>query len=1140
MFRRLRIGQCFVAMQLSMPSYRRGKYQGCMKHERSEIRKVQVGHKASAALVDEVWVPEKFINNRITTSKYTLLNFLPKNLFEQFRRIANFYFLIVGIVQLFIDTPVTPITSILPLVFVISVTAIKQGYEDWLRHKTDRRVNKRKTIVVEGGHPKQCQSKGIRVGDIVRVDVNQEFPCDMVMLSSSDPEGKCYITTANLDGETNLKTQTCIAEMRRYQKDQEFEDLEALIECEQPVADLYTFRGRLYLMHQGERLLRSLGIDNVLLRGARLKNTSYVYGCAIYTGQESKMALNSKFKKTKVSRIERRMNTFLIWFLCVLSLLSCTFTGLKHGYSNTVQRPWYIPSGKDGHTAKILIEDFLSFMVLYNYVIPISLYVTVEMQKFLGSLFFRWDVEMYDGRTDHPALANTSDLNEELGQVEYLFTDKTGTLTENNMCFRMCSIHEALYEDVDGQLCAVVSQPTPVTSMSKPMVEFFTVLALCHTVRVDNLTQGELVEGASPVYNSSGEDYDYHASSPDEKALVEACRRFGIIYHGTFDGCMEVSFFLEKQKFRVLHILDFSAMRRCMSVIVRNEQGEVYLLCKGAEVAVFDKISAADADSIQSAKLHVDHLAGLGFRTLAIAHRRFTPEEYERVDALLSEAKSSIQEREEKVEEAYTAVERDLTLLGVTAVEDQLQEKVPETIVALRQAGIRVWVLTGDKEETAINISYSTGHFHFGMAELHLTSETSSQQCLEKLMSLKRIVTLASHDVEHVLIIDGQSLTLTLATYDSQQIFVWLSESCAAVLCCRMSPIQKAEVVQLVKLSRSRPVTAAIGDGANDVSMIQEADVGLGIMGKEGRQAVQSSDYAFGKFRFLGRALLLHGHYYYIRLSTLVQYFFYKNVAFVTPQVIFQFYSTYSQQTLYDPFYLMFYNITFTSLPILLYSLFEQHIDRYQLVNKPYLYRRNCHNSNLSGLQFLKWSVLGLWHGIVCYFGVLLLFGEQQSVLPNGKMYELPVWGGIINIAVVFIVNFKLALIIHYWSWPIFAAYAFSAAGNLTMSFVVSAIIWPDWVTDTNNFYMVQVELLSSLIVWLSLILIVVVALLPDIIIRVTHDILDHRLIYQPTSSDTTPSDMVRSRSRSRSAETSSFGMSENSRTHGNSRLSCL
>lgn len=1071
-------------------------FERCLKDDRPDVRTVPVGNNPCASLAGDGYVPHKYSDNRIVSSKYTVLTFLPKNLFEQFRRIANFYFLFVGIIQLLIDTPVTPITSILPLVFVISVTAVKQGYEDWLRHKADREVNHRRSAVVERGRLKDCRSMDIKVGDIVRVQINEEFPCDMVMLSSSDREGNCYITTANLDGETNLKTHISILETRRCQLDSDFERLQAMIECEQPQADLYSFVGRIHIIHNEERVLRSLAIENILLRGARLKNTTYVFGCAIYTGQETKMALNSRFKKTKFTRIERRMNSFLIIFLLLLFVLCSVFTGLKHWYTTHFALPSYIPAGKDGLTAMMVIEDFLSFMVIFNYIIPISLYVTVELQKFIGSLFFSWDVDMYDECNNLPALVNTSDLNEELGQVEYLFTDKTGTLTENSMYFRLCSIDGTVYEESEGRLCqfpALEYYNSPLILTSGVLESFFMVLVLCHTVHLDRVSGGNAGQGAATVDSPNGQDYNYQASSPDEKALVEACRRFGIVYHGSSDGCMEVTFLSQMRRYRLHHVLEFSSERRCMSVVVEDEAGTVWLLCKGAEVALFPKTTQG---SLEAAQKHVDQFAVLGLRTLAVAMKTLTPQELSRANHILSEAKTSLQDRDQKVLEAYSSLEQGLTLLGVTAVEDKLQDCVPDTITALRRAGIKVWVLTGDKEETAVNISYSTGHIHTGMVELRLTKATNTQTCIDDITRHERLVTMSDRGEDYALIVDGQTLTFALTNH--RPFFLQLCQHCVAVLCCRMSPIQKAQVVRLMKKSAGYPVTAAIGDGANDVSMIQEADVGLGIMGKEGRQAVTNSDYAFGKFKFLSRVLMMHGHYYYIRLSTLVQYCFYKNVAFISAQVFYQFFCRFSQQTVFDPFYLLFYNITFTSLPILVFGIFEQHLHRDKLIAKPTLYRRISRNSNMSWLKFTQWAALGLWHGSVCFFGGFLLLYGDPSLRPDGQLYGLTAWGSMINMAIIFVVNLKLVLMTYYWSWPMLAGFAFSTVGNLALSFVVTSFLWPSWATANNSFYRVQTQLMSSITVWLFFLIVLSVALTPDMLMRIYHDIRNHRTVYKP------------------------------------------
>ncbi|ELU14116.1 hypothetical protein CAPTEDRAFT_203466 [Capitella teleta] len=869
----------------------------CFADPLPEKRTVYVDNKYPPGV--EVEVPVKYPSNRIISSRYTAWNIIPKNLFEQFHRIANFYFLCVAFVELLIDSPVSPWTSIVPLIFVVVVTFGKQAYEDWLRHKSDREVNDRPAVVVREGQEVKVTASDIHVGDVVRVVANEEIPCDMVMLSSEDPEGGCYITTANLDGETNLKTFTCVSNTKFLQTES-FQSFRASIECEQPTTDLYKF----------VVIVKPLSADNLLLRGSRLKNTQYVFGCAVYTGQDTKISQNSKFKSHKYSRVEKKMNTFLLIFLGALALYSAIWVGLKFAFyedeAHSEEKMWYVEAEPE-MSALVAIEEFLAFMILCNYVIPISMYVTVELQKFFGSMFFGWDVEMYDAQLNEPAKANTSDLNEELGQVEYLFSDKTGTLTENLMEFRLCSVKSVKYIEVGGVLC---HQPDDDVS------HFLRVLALCHSLHVD-----KPADFTCGTYSDTGREYDYQASSPDEKALVEACRRYGVIYHGTRDEAREVSFHGDMKRYQLHHTLEFDPVRKRMSVIIQDEDDRYWLLCKGAETSVLERISEGDVVTVET---HINDFAVLGLRTLVIAQRELTSAEFKEFDTMLHAARKSLENREGKLQTVYDQVERKMTLLGATAVEDRLQDGVPETISALREAGIQVWVLTGDKEETAVNISYSAGHFNHSMEPISVTKQNIQEH----------VNTGASK--KHALVIDGMSIAFALQ--DHADLLRDLCEGCVTVLCCRMSPIQKARVVKLMKESKNDPTTAAIGDGANDVSMIQEAHIGLGIMGKEGRQAVRASDYAFGRFKFVRRALLVHGHYFYVRMAMLVQYFFFKNVAMIMAQLYFTFYSAYSAQTIFESYFLTVYNVTFTTLPILIYGIFEISVSSEILLKYPSLY----------------------------------------------------------------------------------------------------------------------------------------------------------------------------------------------------------
>uniref|UniRef100_A0A3P9H4B0 Phospholipid-transporting ATPase n=1 Tax=Oryzias latipes TaxID=8090 RepID=A0A3P9H4B0_ORYLA len=1035
---------------------------------------------------------------------YTVWNFVPKNMFEQFRRIANFYFLIIFLVQLMIDTPTSPITSGLPLFFVITVTAIKQGYEDWLRHKADNEVNGAPVFVVRSGSLVQTRSKNIRVGDIVRVAKDETFPVDLVLLSSDRADGTCHITTASLDGETNLKTHFSVPETSVCQSVSQLEALQAVVECQQPEADLYRFVGRITVIQHGEEIVRPLGPENLLLRGARLKNTKEIFGVAVYTGMESKMALNYKCKSQKRSAVEKSMNTFLIIYLVILLFEAILSTILKYAWQ--AEEKWNEPfynqkTEQERNSSPILkfISDFLAFLVLYNFIIPISLYVTVEMQKFLGSFFIGWDLDLYHEESDQKAQVNTSDLNEELGQVEYVFTDKTGTLTENEMHFRECSIKGTKYREVNGKLLPEgMTDDSPDGSVAHLVkhthtlprsytllcdeVLFLKAVSLCHTVQI-SYDQPDLPLGASDPFSHvngfSSNHMEYYASSPDEKALVEATKRIGVAFTGCRGETMEINTFGKLEKYKLLHLLEFDANRRRMSVILQTPSGGTVLFTKGAESAI---LPFATSGEIEKTRLHVDEFALKGLRTLVVACRHFSPEEYMDVDKRLTAARTALQQREEKLQEAFDFIERDLQLLGATAVEDKLQDKVQETIEALRLAGIKVWVLTGDKHETAVSVSLSCGHFHRTMNILELLQQRSDNECAEQLRRLARRIK-EDHVIQHGLVVDGASLSLALREHE--KLFMEVCKNCSAVLCCRMAPLQKAKVVRLLKTSPEKPITLAIGDGANDVSMIQEAHVGIGIMGKEGRQAVRNSDYAIARFKFLAKLLLVHGHFYYIRIATLVQYFFYKNVCFITPQFLYQFFCLFSQQTLYDSVYLTLYNICFTSLPILVYSLFEQLVHPHVLQSKPCLYRDIRKNSLLSFRTFLYWTVLGFCHAFIFFFGSYILMGEDTTLMGNGQMFGNWTFGTLVFTVMVITVTLKIALETHFWTWM----HHFVTWGSIAFYFIFSlfygGIIWP--FLHTQDMYFVFVQLLSSGSAWFAIIIIVIICLSPDVFKKVLY-----------------------------------------------------
>uniref|UniRef100_A0A8C5B1K9 Phospholipid-transporting ATPase n=1 Tax=Gadus morhua TaxID=8049 RepID=A0A8C5B1K9_GADMO len=1084
---------------------------------RVDSRTIYVGHRPSTT---EAFIPPKFCDNRIVSSKYTVWNFLPKNLFEQFRRIANFYFLIIFLVQVIVDTPTSPVTSGLPLFFVITVTAIKQGYEDWLRHKADNEVNKYPVTVLENGRRMGTESEKIKVGDVVEVNEDETFPCDLILLQSTRDDDTCFVTTASLDGESNHKTHYTVPDTEK-----DLDSLSATIECEQPQPDLYKFVGRMHIYKTDrEPEIRSLGPENLLLKGATLKNTQRICGVAVYTGMETKMALNYQGKSQKRSAVEKSINAFLLVYLCILVSKALVCTTLKYVWQSKPgqDEPWYnqkTQREKETNLYLKMFTDFLSFMVLFNFIIPVSMYVTVEMQKFLGSFFITWDRDFYDPEIQEGALVNTSDLNEELGQVEYVFTDKTGTLTQNNMEFIECCIDgfQYKYRDAVSELDGFSATDGPVSKLQEKAGKereelFLRALCLCHTVQVkeptgrgqdhtDSMAGVDGMEGCPPPHEQTG----FIASSPDEVALVKGAMRYGFTFLGMESKKMKIMNRSNAiETYDLLHVLNFDPVRRRMSVIVRSKSGDALLFCKGADSSIFPRVRQEEVEKI---RVHVERNATEGYRTLCVAYKKLSPEEYARADADLQAARLALQDREEKLIAVYNQVEAGMTLIGATAVEDRLQEEAAETMEALQGAGIKVWVLTGDKMETAKSTCYACRLFQRGTELLELTVRTLEDGVRKREERLHDLLLeyhkKAVQDVpptkpggsrgwskpsqDFGFIIDGASLSMVFNSSESssshyKNLFLQICQNCTTVLCCRMAPLQKAQIVKMVKCSKGSPITLSIGDGANDVSMILEAHVGIGIKGKEGRQAVRNSDYAIPKLKHLKKLLLGHGHLYYVRIAHLVQYFFYKNLCFILPQFLYQFFCGYSQQPLYDAAYLTMYNICFTSMPILAYSLLEQHICVEVLLDNATLYRSIAKNAMLRWVPFLYWTLLGVFHGLLFFFGVRFLFGNP-ALQANGQVFGNWSYGTIVFTVLVFTVTFKLALDTRHWTWINHFVIWGSLCFYVIFSFFWGGIIWP--FLKQQRLYYVFAHMLSSASAWLVIVLLILLSLLPDILLVV-------------------------------------------------------
>ncbi|XP_040274842.1 phospholipid-transporting ATPase VD [Bufo bufo] len=1236
-------------------------------------------------------ISKAYRNNKIRTTKYTLLNFIPRNLFEQFHRAANLYFLFLVVLNWVpvVEAFQKEITMI-PLLVVLTIIAIKDGLEDYRKHKLDKVINHLLARVHCRKEKKyvECYWKDVTVGNFLKLQCDEIIPADMILLHSSDLDGICHIETSSLDGESNLK-QRQVA--KGYVMDWELdpEMFSSKIQCEAPNSDLGRFKG--YLSRSEQEKI-GLSEQNLLLRGCTVRNTEAVVGIVVYAGHDTKTMLNNSGPRYKRSQLERQLNSDILWSVLLL-LIMCLFGALGYGIwlQGYPEPPIFIlpePSGGWLSPALAGFYMFWTMIIILQVLIPISLYVSIELVK-LGQIFFiQNDKDFYCEKSDSLIECKALNICEDLGQVQYIFSDKTGTLTENKMVFRRCSIagveysHEdnakrlETYEESDlhyedtqdgvspskratckskshsprsvrrtpsnkslnksatGSDLQEGDEPgsAPVSrsiAFSSPMekdvvpdpgllekfssitprcvrlscqesalessyiIDFLLALAICNTVvvslpnqprqkvrmpsliktpmksleEIKQMFQKFSVRKLSSTSLSGGKDSSsetpnnfmnkvpffsrmklasptegvptseisldatsemppeglensdlaspsdatdkpttcelyYEAESPDEAALVHAARAYKCTLQSRTPDQVTVELgFLGPLAFQLLHILPFDSVRKRMSVVVRNPlSNEVVVYTKGADSVIMDLLTLAFNDNktevLQTeirtlTQKHLDKYAKGGLRTLCIAKKVMTDVDYAEWLHGHSVAETSIDNREELLYESALKLETNLMLLGATGIEDRLQEGVPETIESLRKAGIKIWMLTGDKEETAVNIAYSCQlleHSYkiftitrqeratcevlvdniIGEIERHLVSdplltkdEKSHNSSFEK------------ETVDFALIIDGKSLDFALHETLEKK-FLYLAQHCKAVICCRATPLQKSQVVKLVR-NNVKVMTLAIGDGANDVSMIQVADVGVGISGQEGMQAVMSSDFALSHFKHLRKLLLVHGHWCYTRLANMILYFFYKNVMFVNLLFWYQFFCGFSGTSMVDVWMLILFNLIFTSVPPIIYGVLDKDVSADTLLALPELYKSGQTSEAYKKSTFWITILDAFYQSLACFFiPYFTYFGSGMDIYS---------FGNFIITATLFVVLLHLLMESKSMMWIHWTVMVLSIAAYFVFTLAVDALCL-QCMPPANPYWMMQKHMTDPMF-YLVCVMSVIVALLPRFAFRV-------------------------------------------------------
>ncbi|KAK3308501.1 uncharacterized protein B0T15DRAFT_550595 [Chaetomium strumarium] len=1201
-----------------------------------------------------------YVSNVIRSSRYTIWNFLPKQMFFQFSKLANFYFLVIGILQMIPGLSTTgTYTTIGPLIAFVALSMAKEGYDDYRRYRLDKLENRSSAWVLdpertvkeqtrsggrrfpglpirksekaaadteeqaqatgdeaigtrdaESGHWARVQWQDLRVGDIIRLRRDDNVPADIVLLHATGPNGVAYIETMALDGETNLKSkQACPLLAKQCFPVESMGACVAEVVSEDPNMDLYNFEGRATV--NGETM--PLTLNEVVYRGSTLRNTAEAVGLVINSGEECKIRMNAnknvRAKAPEMQNIVNRIVIMLVFFVILLSL-GCT-VGYIVWRRQYERRAFYLQ-----HGSVELGQIFIAFVIAYNTLIPLSLYVSHEIVK-LGQLFLLRDIEMYDPVTDTPMVANTTTILENLGQVSYVFSDKTGTLTENMMKFRKMSVAgtaflhdrdlqresekkgkkpmrrdtverdekvrdtstakistrvtdlEMMEEDplVEGRRSETRRLPRtntgasrwktsthpahgqpeaktddliryltnkPHSHFSRRARQFILCLALCHTCLPETGEDGEIA---------------FQAASPDELALVEAAKDLGYLLVDRAAQSMTLQVChadgsTTRETYEIMDVVEFSSKRKRMSIVVRMPDGKLCIFTKGADSVILPRLrqkqlaiqtasaverrasmrrsmeqeralrrqslhsakprnslnfsrraldrkdswhrsaaiagevdswltrrqseaadeqlhdadpychtprrSLAGARSLELAQIadpsdalvdeslvlneaavfercfqHVDEFATEGLRTLIFAYRYLDEDEYRKWKAIYHQATTSLVKRQERIEDAAELIERDFDLAGATAIEDKLQQGVPETIDKLRRANVKVWMLTGDKRETAINVAHSA-RICKPFSEVYILDVTQGD--LQERLSLT-LTDVSRGMVPHsVAVIDGHTLSAVEDDDALRVLFFDLVARVDSVICCRASPSQKANLVKCIRRQIPSAVTLAIGDGANDIAMIQASHVGIGISGREGLQAARISDYSIAQFRFLQRLLFVHGRWLYVRSGKYILGTFWKEVVFYLVQAHYQLFNGYTGTSIFESTSLTVFNTIFTSLPVIIPGIFERDLSAETLLA----------NKGFNFLQYLGWMLLAVVESVIIYYAVYYIYAVPTHWPVPTDLY--PVGTLAFALAVVFI-NLKLMFLeVHDRTWVILGAMVLSLTGWWVWNVLLSAL----------------------------------------------------------------------------------------------------
>ncbi|KAM5378242.1 hypothetical protein ACJA88_005976 [Fusarium oxysporum] len=1088
--------------------------------------------RSANGLIDER-AGKPYCSNFIRSSRYTIYDFFPKQLIFQFSKLGNFYFLVVGTIQMIPGlSTVGRWTTIAPLGVFVAFSMAKEGWDDYRRYRLDRvenrseawvltdrtaekgrvrhaeKMRRKKEKVSESGEEHMLddlesgtagtaklggkgdwtsvQWQHVRVGDVIRLRRDDPVPADIVLLHATGPNGIAYIDTMALDGETNLKSkQACPLLAERCNTLEGLRATQATVISENPNLDLYSYDGRVTV--DGETL--PLSMNNVVYRGSTLRNTAEALGIIVNTGEECKIRMNAnknvRAKKPAMQSVINRMIMVQIFIVLMLTM------GLTIGYylwrDRTEDFAWYIKRSGFYNGSIPFKEIFFGFIIMFNTLIPLSLYISLEIIK-LGQLYLLQDADMYDPISDTPMVANTTTILENLGQVSYVFSDKTGTLTENIMRFRKMSVAGvACLHDMDVQrdqeemrrrieeserpkkgkskasfsaakntghvktfdgnddTSGSGSRPEPIRTMStrsashwqstvntaenadmktedlldyiqrKPNTafsrkakHFLLCIALCHTCLPEKTDDGEIT---------------FQAASPDELALVEAAKDLGYLVIDRPAQAIKLEArdadgSLYTETYQVLDVIEFSSKRKRMSIIIRMPDGRICVFCKGADNVIMQRLKLSNLaeetarnigrrssqrrasrqdqalQRINSQKSVSPYGSPYGSPRNSFGFSRGESSNREGLRLSLGRRSTDLKRLSQQLARSpRTSTEMMSPRQSFAQMPsfDDAERKIDESMAANEGAVFEKCFQHVDDfaSEGLRTLLYAYRYIdedsYRTWKAKYREAETSLVDRQERIEAAGELIEQSRGMVPHsVVVVDGQTLAKIDEDDELSLLFYDLVVRVDSVICCRASPSQKTNLVRSIRRYVPKSMTLAIGDGANDIGMIQASHVGIGISGREGLQAARISDYSIAQFRFLQKLLFVHGRWNYMRTGKYVLATFWKEVLFFIVQAHYQRYNGYSGTSLYESWSLTVFNSAFTSLPVILLGIFEKDLRAETLMKVPELYTFGQRNLGFRFSQYFAWMFMGAAGSFVIWYFTWILEVHTKTVVTFG------------------------------------------------------------------------------------------------------------------------------------------------------------